>query len=270
MRVETFRRCSYLDDQLKQEIPVKQCRTLTHIQFETTKSLLVTTRDQIFLLEPLSIKEQIEQLLTAYRLQEALSLAESTCTTVKQKQTSSLVIETKKRIALIEFAAMNVVRALTLFDEIHIDFHEVRFSFDRQSIDPKRSSLDHGANSGVFASADALARVRRAFAQSAPAVAERLRRLCEQEHEFILSAAGSSLSLSFFRRLFVQDFYSALLKAMIITKNRETIVEFVESCAASISLECTALLLDAQLFHGAAVVFARHDQHAEAISIWKK
>ena len=67
-----------------------------------------------------------------------------------------------------------------------------------------------------------------------------------------------------------QDFSSALLKAMIITKNRETIVEFVESCAASISLDCTALLLDAQLFRRGACVFARHDQHAEAISIWKK
>ena len=154
------RSSSYLDDQLKQEIPVKQCRTLTHIQFETTKSLLVTTRDQIFLLEPLGIKEQIEQLLTAYRLQEALSLAESTCTTIKQKQTSALVIETKKRIALIEFAAMNVVRALTLFDEIHIDFHEVRFSSFVRSIERESSSLDHGANSGIFAFADALADVR--------------------------------------------------------------------------------------------------------------
>ena len=119
---------SYLDGFLKQEIPVKQSRTLTNIQFETTttKSLLVTTRDQISLLEPLSIKEQVDQLLNSFRLQEALILAESTCTTIKQQQTSSLVIETKKRIALIEFAAMNVPRALHLFDEVHVDFHEVR------------------------------------------------------------------------------------------------------------------------------------------------
>lgn len=117
---------SYLDDQLKQEIPLKQSRTLTTMQQETTKSILVTTRDNIYLLEPLSIEEQIEQLLNAYRLQEALSLAESSCLSIKQRQSNPLVLATKKRIALIEFVAMNVVRALTLFDEIRIDFHEVR------------------------------------------------------------------------------------------------------------------------------------------------
>lgn len=117
---------SYLDDQLKQEIPLKQCRTLTNIQSETTKSILISTRDQIYLLEPLSIDEQIEQLLNSYRLQEALTLAESSCRSMKERPNDPLVVSTKKRIALIEFSAMNVVRALTLFDEIRIDFHEVR------------------------------------------------------------------------------------------------------------------------------------------------
>lgn len=131
---------------------------MTNIHFETTKSLLVTTRDQIFLLEPLSIKEQIDQLLTSFRLQEALSLAESTCSSVKQRQTSSLVIETKKRIGLIEFAAMNVVRALTLFEEIHIDFHEVRrlyFSLRSKNFAVFRS--DHDTNSWIFTSFNTLA-----------------------------------------------------------------------------------------------------------------
>lgn len=92
------------------------------------KNILVTSRDQIYLLEPLSIDEQIDQLLNAYRLQEALTLAESSCSSIKQRQTDPLVVSTKKRIALIEFTSMNVVRALTLFDEIRIDFHEVCFT----------------------------------------------------------------------------------------------------------------------------------------------
>ena len=116
---------SYLDNELKQQIPLKQCRTLTPLQYESSRSILITTRTEIHLLEPLSLEEQIDQLLHAFRLQEALNLAESSCTSIKQRQTNSLVVSTKKRISLIEFAAMNVRRALPLFEEIRIDFHEV-------------------------------------------------------------------------------------------------------------------------------------------------
>jgi hypothetical protein len=116
---------SYLDDQLKQEIPLKQCRTLTNTQQENIKTIMVTNKDTIYLLDPLGIEEQIDQLLNSYRLQEAITLAESNCSSIKQRNTNPLVISTKKRIALIEFGAMNVVRALTLFDDIHIDYHEV-------------------------------------------------------------------------------------------------------------------------------------------------
>jgi len=116
---------SYLDDQLKQEIPLKTCRTLTNLQQDNLQNIIVTNKDNIYILEPLSLDEQIEQLLNSYRLQEALTLAESSCTTTKQRQTSAIVKSTKKRIGLIEFGAMNVVRALTLFDEVQIDFHEL-------------------------------------------------------------------------------------------------------------------------------------------------
>jgi hypothetical protein len=92
---------------------------------DNLKSLIITNKDNIYLLEPLSLEEQIDQLLNSYRLQEALTLAESNCSSIKQRNTNPLVVSTKKRIAFIEFVAMNVVRALTLFNEIHIDFHEV-------------------------------------------------------------------------------------------------------------------------------------------------
>ena len=95
---------------------------------ENTQSIIVTNKDNIYLLESLSLEDQIEQLLNSYRLQEALSLAESSCPISQQPKTNSLILSTKKRIALIEFSAMNVVRALSLFDEIRIDFHQVRDS----------------------------------------------------------------------------------------------------------------------------------------------
>jgi hypothetical protein len=117
---------SYLDDQLKQEISLKQCRTLTNLQHDNLKNVIVTNKDNIYLLEPLSLEGQIDQLLNSYRLQEALTLAESYCSSIKQRSTDPLVVLTKKRIAMIEFGAMNVVRALSLFNEIRIDFHEVK------------------------------------------------------------------------------------------------------------------------------------------------
>src|SRR5690242_2255792 len=95
------------------------------MQKDNHKNIIVTNKDNIYLFEQFTLEEQIEQLLNSYRLQEALTLAESTCSSIKQRSTNPLVILTKKRIALIEFGAMNVVRALNLFDEIHLDFHEV-------------------------------------------------------------------------------------------------------------------------------------------------
>lgn len=96
------------------------------MQQENIKTVVITNKDNIYLLVPLSIEEQIDQLLNSYRLQEALTLAESTCTSIKQRSTNRLVLLTKKRIALIEFSAMNVSRALNLFEDINLDFHEVR------------------------------------------------------------------------------------------------------------------------------------------------
>lgn len=116
---------SYLDDQLKQEIPLRSCRTLINIPEENRNSILINNKDNIYLLESLNIEEQIDQLLNAYRLQEALSLAESTCASVDRRSTNALILATKKHVGLIEFNAMNVIRALCLFDEVRLDFHEI-------------------------------------------------------------------------------------------------------------------------------------------------
>ncbi|CAF4259008.1 unnamed protein product, partial [Rotaria magnacalcarata] len=70
--------------------------------------MLINTKDSIYLLESLSINQQIDQLLDTYRLQEALTLAESNCSSIEQRRTNSLILSTKKRIGLIEFNALNV------------------------------------------------------------------------------------------------------------------------------------------------------------------
>ena len=152
---------SYLDDQLKQEIPIKFCRTLTNMQQENIKTIIVTNKDNIYLLEPLSIEDQIDQLLNSYRLQEALTLAESNCTSIKQRHTHPLVISTKKRIAFVEFGAMNVVRALTLFDDIQIDFNEVyQTSFIKKNRTFRLSIIDYDPNSEFLTFEFALANDR--------------------------------------------------------------------------------------------------------------
>lgn len=114
-----------MDDQLKQEISLKNGRTLINIPQENRNSIIITTEDTIYLLESLNIEEQIDQLLTTFRLQEALTLAESNCLSIENHRTNSLIISTKTRIGLIEFNAMNVVRALYLFDDVRLDFHEI-------------------------------------------------------------------------------------------------------------------------------------------------
>ncbi|CAF3329167.1 unnamed protein product [Rotaria socialis] len=116
---------SYLDDQLKQQMPLKSCQTLINIPQRNANTILINTKDNICLLESLSINQQIDQLLDTYRLQEALTLAESNCSPIEQRRTNSLIISTKKRIGLIEFNALNVIRALNLFDDINLDFHEI-------------------------------------------------------------------------------------------------------------------------------------------------
>ena len=137
---------SYLDDQLKQEISLKHTRTLTNMPQDNLKTIIVTDKDNIYLLEPLTIEEQIDQLLNSYRLQEALTLAESNCSSIKQRSTNPLVISTKKRIGLIEFGAMNVVRALNVFNEVQIDFHEVSQSINHLHLQISSCS-DHLADS---------------------------------------------------------------------------------------------------------------------------
>ena len=142
---------SYLDDQLKQEIPLKHCRTLTIMQQENIKNVIVSNKDNIYLLEQLSLEEQIDQLLNSYRLQEALILAESNCSLIKQYSTNSLVISTKKRIGLIEFSAMNIIRALNIFNDIHLDFHEVRrLLFSKIKTKKKNVYLDNYTNTKFF------------------------------------------------------------------------------------------------------------------------
>lgn len=67
-----------------------------------------------------------------------------------------------------------------------------------------------------------------------------------------------------------QDYYSALLKAYIVIKPSETIIEFIEAHTFFIPIECVHLLLQAQCPHAAAILYTTHEKHEQAITIWKK
>ncbi|CAF1199885.1 unnamed protein product [Adineta steineri] len=228
---------SYLDDKLKQEI-LKQCRTLTNMQLENLKTVILTDKDNIYLLEPLGLEEQIDQLLNQYRLQEALTLAESNCSLVEQRRTNPLVLLTKKRIAFIEFGAMNVVRAVNLFVEIHIDFHEIISQI------PNFLPLD----------------------SSWPAIDENL----QNQYTQWLNAFCDYMtkkSVDFSRH---PDYYPALLKAYILIKSHETVNEFIETNSLHIPVDYTNILIDAKFYHAAALLSSAHQKHEQAINIWKK
>ncbi|CAF0936606.1 unnamed protein product [Rotaria sordida] len=229
---------SYLDDQLKQEIPLKYCRTLLTMQQENIKNIIVTNKDNIYLLVPLSLEEQIEQLLNSYRLQEALTLAESTCSSIKQRNTNQLVLSTKKRIALIEFTSMNVVRALSLFDDINLDFHEIMTQIPNfLPLNSPWPNIDEN--------------LKNQYIQWLNAFCDYMRKK----------------SAEFSRQ---SDYYPALLKAYLIVKSREIIIEFIQTNSSYIPVDYCKILIDAQHYHAAALLYSTHEKHEQAIDIWKK
>lgn len=114
-----------MDGQKKQELPVKGCQGLINVCQENINHVLINSKESIYLLESINIEKQIDQLLNTYRLQEALTLAENHSLSTENNEKSALLISTKKRVGLVEFNAMNTIRALHLFDQIDLDYHEI-------------------------------------------------------------------------------------------------------------------------------------------------
>ncbi|CAF4296078.1 unnamed protein product, partial [Rotaria sp. Silwood2] len=222
---------NYLDDQLKQEIPLKNCQSLINIPEENINNILINTKDNIYLLESLNIKEQIDQLLNTYRLQEALTLAENSCLSIEKHRTNSLILSTKKRIGFIEFNAMNVIRALCLFDDIDLDFHEIMLQIPNfLPLNSPWPDLDGNTKSQYILWLNAFCDY-----------------MTKRSEEFSCKS----------------DYYSSLLKAYLIIKSPETIIEFLEKYASYISIDFYNLLFHIQLYHGAAILYSAHDKHEQ-------
>ncbi|CAF4014251.1 unnamed protein product [Rotaria magnacalcarata] len=229
---------SYLDDQLKQQMPLKNCQTLINIPQRNTNTMLINTKDSIYLLESLSINQQIDQLLDTYRLQEALTLAESNCSSIEQRRTNSLILSTKKRIGLIEFNALNVFRALNLFDDINLDFHEIMIQIPNfLPLNSPWPDIDENMKSQYILWLNAFCDY-----------------MTKRSEEFSCQS----------------DYYASLLKAYLLIKTREIIIEFLEKNASFISIDFHNLLFHNQLYHGAAILYSAHDKHEQTIDIWKK
>ncbi|CAF0816535.1 unnamed protein product [Rotaria sordida] len=228
---------SYLDDQLKQEIPLKNCQTLINIPEGNINNILINTKDNIYLLESLSIQEQIDQLLNTYRLQEALILAESNCSSIEKHNTNSLILSTKKRVGFIEFNSMNVIRALHLFDDINLDFHEIILQIPNfLPLNSPWPDFDENIKSRYILWLNAFCDY-----------------MTKRSEEFSRQS----------------DYYSSLLKAYLIIKSRETIIEFLEKYASYIPIDFHNLLFHIRLYHGAAILYSAHGKHEQTIDIWK-
>ncbi|CAF1135967.1 unnamed protein product [Adineta steineri] len=229
---------SYLDDQPKQNIHVGYCRTLINIPEENRNSILINTKDKIYLLESISIEKQIDQLLIKYRLDEALNLAKSTCSITEKQQTNSLIISTQKRIGFIQFSSLNVIQALDLFDAIHLDFYEIiNYIADFLPLNSPWPNFDENNRSKYI---------------------QWLTAFCDY-----MIKRSTDFSLQ-------PDYYSSILKAYLIIKSREMIIEFLEKNASHIPIDFNNLLFNAQLYHGVAILYSAHDKHEETIEIWKK
>ena len=53
-------------------------------------------------------------------------------------------------------------------------------------------------------------------------------------------------------------------------QSRETINEYVEINSLNIPVDYSNILIDAQLYHAVAILYSAHDEHQQAIDIWKK
>ncbi|CAF5219708.1 unnamed protein product, partial [Rotaria magnacalcarata] len=170
--------------------------------------------------------------------QEALTLAESNCSSIEQRRTNSLILSTKKRIGLIEFNALNVFRALNLFDDINLDFHEIMIQIPNfLPLNSPWPDIDENMKSQYILWLNAFCDY-----------------MTKRSEEFSCQS----------------DYYASLLKAYLLIKTREIIIEFLEKNASFISIDFHNLLFHNQLYHGAAILYSAHDKHEQTIDIWKK
>ncbi|CAF4706598.1 unnamed protein product, partial [Rotaria sp. Silwood2] len=64
--------------------------------------------------------------------------------------------------------------------------------------------------------------------------------------------------------------YPALLKAYLIVKSREIIIEFIQTNSSYISIDYCKILIDSKHYHAAALLYSAHEKHQQTIDIWKK
>jgi hypothetical protein len=60
------------------------------------------------------------------------------------------------------------------------------------------------------------------------------------------------------------------LKAYILIKSHETIIDFIEANSLHIPVDYYNNLIDAKLYHAAAILCSAHEKHEQTINIWKK
>jgi len=56
----------------------------------------------------------------------------------------------------------------------------------------------------------------------------------------------------------------------VLVKSREFILEFIEKHVSHIPIDYCPVLIHAHCYHAAALLYSIHDEHQQAIDIWKK
>nr|XP_006114637.1 transforming growth factor-beta receptor-associated protein 1 isoform X1 [Pelodiscus sinensis] len=112
---------SMLDQQLKQTLPFKE----GHILQDFEGKVIVATTKDVYILVPLPLEKQIQDLLTSHRVEEALTLAKGARRNIPKEKFQVMYKRILQQAGFIHFAQLQFLEAKELFRSGQLDVREL-------------------------------------------------------------------------------------------------------------------------------------------------
>ncbi|XP_053520596.1 transforming growth factor-beta receptor-associated protein 1 isoform X2 [Artibeus jamaicensis] len=112
---------SMLDQQLKQTLPFKE----GHILQDFEGRVIVATRKAVYILVPLPLEKQIQDLLASHRVEEALVLAKGARRNIPKEKFQVMYRRVLQQAGFIQFAQLQFLEAKELFRSGQLDVREL-------------------------------------------------------------------------------------------------------------------------------------------------
>nr|XP_005307047.1 transforming growth factor-beta receptor-associated protein 1 [Chrysemys picta bellii]XP_042710441.1 transforming growth factor-beta receptor-associated protein 1 [Chrysemys picta bellii]XP_042710449.1 transforming growth factor-beta receptor-associated protein 1 [Chrysemys picta bellii]XP_042710456.1 transforming growth factor-beta receptor-associated protein 1 [Chrysemys picta bellii] len=112
---------SMLDQQLKQTLPFKE----GHILQDFEGKVIVATNKGVYILVPLPLERQIQDLLTSHRVEEALVLAKAARRNIPKEKFQVMYKRILQQAGFIHFAQLQFLEAKELFRSGQLDVREL-------------------------------------------------------------------------------------------------------------------------------------------------